>query len=110
MIPEEAVSDGARILIEHITLLADLAEETAMGDVFEPTEAAAAAGLDASISELDLNVRAYNCLQRAKIETLADLVSHTEDELLGIRNLGAKTVELIKEKIAARGLSLKQPE
>ena len=110
MSPDEAVSIGARILIEHITLLADLSEEAGIGEVFEPTESATAAGLDASISELDLNVRAYNCLQRAKIETLADLVSHTEDELLGIRNLGAKTVELIKEKIASRGLSLKQPE
>jgi DNA-directed RNA polymerase subunit alpha len=108
--PDEAVSIGARILIEHITLLADLSEEAGIGEVFEPTESATAAGLDASISELDLNVRAYNCLQRAKIETLADLVSHTEDELLGIRNLGAKTVELIKEKLASRGLSLKQPE
>ncbi|MHB8896184.1 MAG: DNA-directed RNA polymerase subunit alpha [Candidatus Geothermincolia bacterium] len=110
MPPDEAVSIGARILIEHISLLADLMEEPGIGDVFEPTEASSAAGLDASISELDLNVRAYNCLQRAKIETLADLVSHTEEELLGIRNLGAKTVELIKEKIDARGLSLKQPD
>lgn len=110
MKPDEAVSIGSRILIEHITLLADLAEKLGIGDVFEPTEASSAAGLDASISELDLNVRAYNCLQRAKIETLADLVSHTEEELLGIRNLGAKTVELIKEKLEARGLSLKQPE
>ncbi len=108
--PDEAVSHGARILIEHISLLANLAEEAGLIDVFEPTEAAAAAGLDTSISELDLNVRAYNCLQRAKIETLADLVSHTEDELLGIRNLGAKTVELIKEKLQSRGLSLKSPE
>lgn len=108
--PDEAVSIGSRILIEHITLLAELTEEPGIGDVFEPTEPSSAAGLDASISELDLNVRAYNCLQRAKIETLADLVSHTEEELLGIRNLGAKTVELIKEKIASRGLSLKQPE
>lgn len=108
--PDEAVSMGARILIEHISLLANLAEEAGLGEVFEPTEAHPAAGLDTSISELDLNVRAYNCLQRAKIETLADLVSHTEDELLGIRNLGAKTVELIKEKLLARGLSLKQPE
>jgi DNA-directed RNA polymerase subunit alpha len=108
--PDEAVSHGARILIEHISLLANLAEEAGLIDVFEPTEAAAAAGLDTSISELDLNVRAYNCLQRAKIETLADLVSHTEDELLGIRNLGAKTVELIKEKLQARGLSLKSQE
>ncbi len=108
--PDEAVSHGARILIEHISLLANLAEEAGLIDVFEPTESASTAGLDTSISELDLNVRAYNCLQRAKIETLADLVSHTEDELLGIRNLGAKTVELIKEKLQARGLSLKSPE
>jgi DNA-directed RNA polymerase subunit alpha len=110
MAPDEAVSIGARILIEHINLLGDLKEEPDLIEVFEPTEPSSAAGLDASISELDLNVRAYNCLQRAKIETLADLVSHTEEELLGIRNLGAKTVELIKEKIAARGLSLKQPD
>jgi DNA-directed RNA polymerase subunit alpha len=108
--PDEAVSQGARIMIEHISLLANLAEEAGLIDVFEPTETAATAGLDTGIGELDLNVRAYNCLQRAKIETLADLVSHTEDELLGIRNLGAKTVELIKEKLQARGLSLKSLE
>lgn len=108
--PDEAVSQGARIMIEHISLLANLAEEAGLIEVFEATEAAATAGLDTGISELDLNVRAYNCLQRAKIETLADLVSHTEDELLGIRNLGAKTVELIKEKLQARGLSLKSHE
>jgi DNA-directed RNA polymerase subunit alpha len=108
--PDEAVSQGARIMIEHISLLANLAEEAGLIEVFEPTETAATAGLDTGIGELDLNVRAYNCLQRAKIETLADLVSHTEEELLGIRNLGAKTVELIKEKLQARGLSLKSPE
>lgn len=108
--PEEAVSIGATILIEHFSLMSDLVEETGVGEVFEPTEPHPAAGLDTSISDLDLNVRAYNCLQRAKIETLADLVSHTEDELLGIRNLGAKTVELIKEKLEARALSLKTPE
>lgn len=108
--PDEAVSHGAAILIEHVSLLANLAEEAGLIDVFEPTEAAAAAGLDKPISELDLNVRASNCLQRAKIETFADLVSHTEDELLVIRNLGAKTVELIKTKLQDRGLSLKSPE
>lgn len=108
--PEEAVSIGARILIEHFSLMSELVEETGIGEVFESTEPRPAAGLDAGISDLDLNVRAYNCLQRAKIETLADLVSHTEDEMLGIRNLGAKTVELIKEKLEARGLSLKTPE
>lgn len=105
--PEDAVSIGANILIEHISLLANLSDQDP-GGVFEPTETTPAAGLDASISELELNVRAYNCLQRAKIETLGDLVSHTEDDLLVIRNLGAKTVELIKEKLEARGLSLKQ--
>lgn len=110
MKPDEAVSVGARVLIEHVSLLANLAEEAGLEEVFEPTETQPAAGLSTSIGELDLNVRAYNCLQRAKIETLADLVSHTEEELLGIRNLGAKTVELIKEKLDSRGLSLKEPE
>ena len=110
MKPDEAVSIGARILIEHVSLLANLREEAGIGEVFEPSEAHPAAGLDTGIGELELNVRAYNCLQRAKIETLADLVSHTEEEMLGIRNLGAKTVELIKEKLATRGLSLKQRE
>lgn len=108
--PDEAVSQGARILIEHVNLLANLAEEAGLSDVFELTEAVTEAGLDASISELDLNVRANNCLRRAKIETLGDLVSHPEEELLGIRNLGAKTVELIKEKLEARDLSLKSTE
>lgn len=108
--PDEAVSMGASILIEHIGLLADLVREARLGEIFEPTETAAAAGLDTSISELELSVRALNCLQRAKIETVQDLVSHTEEELLNIRNMGAKTVELIKEKLEARGLSLKSPE
>lgn len=108
--PDEAVSMGAKILIEHISLLKDLVEEAGLGEVFEPTEAGPTAGLDKSIGELDLNVRAINCLQRAKIDTLADLVGHTEEELLGIRNLGAKTVELIKEKLAERGLSLMESE
>jgi len=108
--PDEAVSQGAHILIEHVNLLANLAEEAGLLDVFELTEAVTEAGLDASISELDLNVRANNCLRRAKIETLGDLVSHPEEELLGIRNLGAKTVELIKEKLEARDLSLKPTE
>jgi DNA-directed RNA polymerase subunit alpha len=108
--PDEAVSMGASILIEHIGLLADLAREALLGEIFEPTETTAAAGLDTSISELELSVRALNCLQRAKIETVQDLVSHTEEELLNIRNMGAKTVELIKEKLEARGLSLKSAE
>ncbi|MBU1670397.1 MAG: DNA-directed RNA polymerase subunit alpha [Actinobacteria bacterium] len=108
--PDEAVSMGASILIEHIGLLADLAQEARLGEIFEPTETAASSGLDTSISELELSVRALNCLQRAKIETVQDLVSHTEEELLNIRNMGAKTVELIKEKLEARGLSLKSAE
>lgn len=108
--PDDAVSIGAKILIEHINLLANLAEEAGLEEVFEPTEAGVVAGLDTGISDLDLNVRAYNCLQRAKIETLADLVSYTEEELMGIRNLGAKTVELIKDKLEDRGMSLKEPE
>lgn len=108
--PDEAVSIGARILIEHINLLANLAREAGLEEVFEPSETSPLAGLDTGISDLELNVRAYNCLQRAKIETLADLVSHTEEELMVIRNLGAKTVELIKEKLETRGLSLKQSE
>lgn len=108
--PDEAVSIGAKILVEHINLLKNLAEEAGLEEVFEPTEVNPTAGLDTGISDLELNVRACNCLQRAKIETLADLVSHTEEEMMEIRNLGAKTVELIKEKLEARGLSLKQSE
>ncbi len=108
--PEEAVSIGASILVEHVSLLAGLSEEREATTVFEPTEVPEATGLDAPVGELDLNVRAYNCLQRVKIETLSDLVSHTEEELIGIRNLGAKTVELIKEKLISRGLSLRESE
>jgi len=108
--PDEAVTIGARILIEHFSLFGDLVERVRGTEVFEPTETQPPSGLETPITELDLNVRAYNCLHRAKIETLADLVDHTEDDLLGIRNLGAKTVELIKEKLAERGLSLKSQD
>ncbi|PKQ28135.1 MAG: DNA-directed RNA polymerase subunit alpha [Candidatus Anoxymicrobium japonicum] len=107
--PDEAVSSGARILIEHIMLLSDLSEKL-VENVFETGELSSFSMLDAGISELNLNVRASNCLQRVKIATIADLVSHTEEELLGIKNLGAKTVELIKENLQARGLSMKQPD
>lgn len=106
--PDEAVSIGAAILIEHIDLLADVAARGREEEIFEEPAPQPQTELTMKITDLDLSVRAYNCLRRAKIESVADLLEHTEEELLGIRNLGAKTVELIKERLKERGLSLKE--
>lgn len=106
--PEKALSEAAQMLVEHFQLVA-MAESVEVHAEEEPeTEAEALeASLDTPIEALDLNVRAYNCLKRAGISTVGQVLSKlavNENELLEIRNFGRKSLEELKEKLTERGL------
>ena len=107
----DAVSLGARILLDHFTLFTDLSE--AMGSkstVVEKAETQRDKVLELTIEELDLSVRSFNCLKRANINTVEDLISKTEDEMMKVRNLGRKSLEEVINKLAMMGLSLASEE
>ena len=105
--PRDAVSLGAKILCDHFTLFTDLSESVSMGStVVEKTEAVKDKVMEMTIEELDLCVRSFNCLKRANINTVEDLVSRTQDEMIKVRNLGRKSLEEVIQKLAMMGLSL----
>ena len=107
----DAVSLGARILVDHFTLFTDLSE--AMGSkatVVEREVAQRDKVLELTIEELDLSVRSFNCLKRANINTVEDLISKTEDEMMKVRNLGRKSLEEVINKLAMMGLALATDE
>lgn len=108
---QEVLALAAKILIEHLNLfveLNDLALETkVMADEEEDTSFKV---LDMPIEDLDLSVRSYNCLKRANIQTVQELVNRTEDDMNKIRNLGKKSLKEIKEKIIELGLSYREED
>ena len=103
----DAVSLGAKILCDHFALFTDLSD--AMGGkstVVEKAETQRDKVLELTIEELDLSVRSFNCLKRANINTVEDLISKTEDDMMKVRNLGRKSLEEVINKLAMMGLSL----
>ena len=103
----DAVSLGAKILCDHFTLFTDLSENVgSKPTVVEKAEAQRDKVLELTIEELDLSVRSFNCLKRANINTVEDLISKTEDEMMKVRNLGRKSLEEVINKLAMMGLSL----
>ena len=105
--PRDAVSLGARILVDHFTLFTDLSDT--MGNrsmVIEKVEAQRDKVLEMTIEELDLSVRSFNCLKRANINTVEDLISKTQEEMIKVRNLGRKSLEEVEHKLAMMGLAL----
>ena len=103
----DAVSLGAKILCDHFTLFTDLSEVMGKSStVVEPTETTQDKVLELTIEELDLSVRSFNCLKRANINTVADLISKTEEDMMKVRNLGRKSLEEVINKLAMMGLSL----
>ena len=109
--PEESIALASRILIEHFEILADLneiADETGLmkSKAEDPNQKA----LETSIDDLDLSVRAYNCLKRAGILTLHDLVDKTENEMMKIRNLGKKSLKEVIDKVKSMGLNFRDEE
>ena len=107
----DAISLGAKILCDHFTLFTNLSDT--IGDittVVETTEEGSSAVYELTIEEMDLSVRSFNCLKRANINTVADLVSKTEDEMMKVRNLGRKSLEEVINKLAMMGLTLAEEE
>ena len=103
----DAVSLGAKILCDHFTLFTDLSDTIGThSTVVEKVETQRDKVLEMTIEELDLSVRSFNCLKRANINTVEDLISKTQDEMIKVRNLGRKSLEEVEHKLAMMGLSL----
>lgn len=103
----DAVSLGAKILSDLFTLFTDLSDTIGNHPtVVEKTEQQRDKVLEMTIEELDLSVRSFNCLKRANINTVEDLISKTQDEMIKVRNLGRKSLEEVEHKLAQMGLSL----
>jgi len=107
----DAVSLGAKILSDHLNLFTNLSEAiSATSTVVEKTEAQRDKVLEMTIEELDLSVRSFNCLKRAGINTVEDLISKTEADMMKVRNLGRKSLDEVVSKLAALNLSLAKEE
>ena len=109
--PEEAIALASRILIEHLEIVTDLsAIADVSGMMIERTEDPKVKALETSIEDLDFSVRAYNCLKRAGIHTLQDLVNKSESDMMKIRNLGKKSLKEVLDKIRDMGLVLRDDD
>ena len=104
---QEAVSLAARVLTEHLNLFVNLSDEAAGAEIMvEKTNDDKEKALEMTIEELDLSVRSFNCLKRAGINTVEDLVSKSEDEMMKVRNLGRKSLEEVMAKLDSLGFKL----
>lgn len=109
--PDEAVSAAAKILVDYFSLFTSLNTEVKKAEPqVEKEKDEREKLLEMPIEELDLSVRSYNCLKRAGINTIGELIQKTPEEILKVRNLGKKSLEEIEEKLAAFNLSLKKSE
>lgn len=103
----DAVSLGAKILSDHLSLFTDLSEAVASKTtVVEKAESHRDKVLEMTIEELDLSVRSFNCLKRANINNVEDLISRTGEDMMKVRNMGRKSLEEVQNKLAMMGLSL----
>ena len=104
---KEAISLGAKVLNEHLNLFVDLSDEVYATDIMvEKDDKGKEKVLEMTIEELDLSVRSFNCLKRAGINTVEDLISKSEEEMMKVRNLGRKSLEEVLAKLDALGFSL----
>ena len=108
--PRKALSEAAEILIERLTLFADPESTRLLGQEQEEAPPPGGGMHDIMIEELELGVRSYNCLKRVGVETIGDLISKTEAELSAIPNFGKKSIEEVKENLAAHGLALRNDD
>ena len=109
--PNEAISLGAKILNEHLNLFIDLSDDAKNTEIMvEKTATSQSKLLEMTIEELDLSVRSYNCLKRAGINTVEDLIARTDEDMMKVRNLGRKSLEEVINKLHGLGLSLASEE
>ncbi len=108
---KEAVSQAANLLNEHLKLFINLSDESSITEIMaEKDEKGKEKILEMTIEELDLSVRSFNCLKRAGINTVDDLVNKSEEEMMKVRNLGKKSFDEVREKMASLGLNLSSEE
>lgn len=108
---KEAVSLGAKILNEHLSLFRDLSDEAFETEIMvEKSKNGKEKALEMTIEELDLSVRSFNCLKRAGINTVEDLIGKSEDDMMKVRNLGRKSLDEVVAKLASLGYDLRRED
>ena len=108
---KEAISLAAKVLNEHLKLFIDMSDDAKNREIMvERAEVKKEKVLEMTIEELDLSVRSFNCLKRAGIDTVEDLIDRTEEDMMKVRNLGRKSLEEVIQKLNSLGLSLKKDE
>ncbi len=108
---KESISLTAKILNEHLNLFIDLSDEAKKAEIMKDREDVAKEKvLETTIEELDMSVRAFNCLKRAGINTVEDLTNRTEEDMIKVRNLGKKSLEEVIQKLDSLGFSLKKED
>ena len=108
--PEEAISGAAKILSEHLSLFVSLTDQVMPVSMVQPEDDKKEKVLEMTIEELELSVRAYNCLKRAGINSVAELVQRNQEDMMKVRNLGRKSLEEVENKLAELGLALRPNE
>ncbi|MGP4063012.1 DNA-directed RNA polymerase subunit alpha [Halobacillus litoralis] len=109
--PEEAISLGAKIYMEHLNIFVGLTDEAQKAEIMvEKEEDQKEKVLEMTIEELDLSVRSYNCLKRAGINTVQELANKSEEDMMKVRNLGRKSLEEVKHKLDELGLGLRKDD
>lgn len=108
---KEAISQAANLLNEHLKMFVDLSDEDSIAEVLvEKNDKGKEKILEMSIEDLDLSVRSFNCLKRAGINTVNDLINKSEEEMLKVRNLGKKSFDEVQEKLQSLGFNLASEE
>ena len=108
---KEAISLAAKVLNEHLKLFIDMSDDAKNKEIMvERAEVKKVKVLEMTIEELDLSVRSFNCLKRAGIDTVEDLIERTEEDMMKVRNLGRKSLEEVILKLDSLGLCLKKDE
>ena len=109
--PEEAMAKGAQLLIEHFQVITNLGDVTDMTGIMDAKQKDSdSKKLETSIEDLDFSVRAYNCLKRANVNTLGDLIDKSENEMMRIRNLGKKSLKEVMDKVKEMGLRFRDED
>ncbi len=108
--PDEAIGMAAKILTEQLSIFTKLTDQPVQPLSLEPEEASAGKNMEMTIDELDLSVRAFNCLKRAGINTVGELVQKSQEDMMKVRNLGKKSMEEVGQKLALLGLSLRKSD
>ncbi len=103
---QEAVSLAAKVLCEHLNLFVDLSDRGSQEIMVVKEDSSKEKVLEMTIEELDLSVRSFNCLKRAGINTVEDLIGKSEEEMMKVRNLGRKSLEGVMQKLSSLGFSL----